>query len=398
MRIAFFTSLAPIRSAISDIGEGLAIGMASLGHTVDLVIDDNYTPDNPVIVEQFEIYDYHQFESRADTYDAIFYSMADHAGYHGYMLDFVHRYPGYLMLNDLTLHRCIMAATLGKGDAQAYFKELDYAYGFADMRVVDQLNTSLANFVILDYPLFDRLVDSSKGVIVHNHHAGSHVLDKCPTAKVRRVPMPYSLPPGFPDIPLEQLRTQERARLDVVDDLVFGSFGIFVPDKHLETCLRAFAHVAQSHPQVKYILGGPAVPEYDLAGHIRDMGLEGQVILTGWLNPSEFVHTMAALDVGIHLRYPHIGGTPYTPVRLMGLDICTIVSDIEPLEEFPQGACIKVMPDEYQEDTLTTMLEYLADHPDFRKQIAHNGQEFMNRYHTAEVVAQQCIEFMQEIG
>jgi len=182
----------------------------------------------------------------------------------------------------------------------------------------------------------------------------------------------------------------------VQNGLVVGSFGLFVPNKHLEVCLRAFANMAQCFPTSKYILGGPVVAGYDLADHIRKMGLEQHVVLTGWRSPAEFVRMMMALDIGIHLRYPHIGGTPYTPIRLMGLDICTIVSDIEPLAEIPQGACIKIAPDDYQEDTLTAMLNYLADQRDFRQQVARNGRRFIAEHHQLEQVAQAYVDFLRQ--
>ncbi len=396
MRIAFFTPLSPIRSAISDYSEGLALAISNLpGVKIDLFIDDGYKPDNPIVVERFQIYNYREFKPHAGNYDASLYALGDHSAYHGYMLDFVHSHPGIVILHDVTLHRCIMQATLGRGNPRAYLDELECAYGIHDLRLAEQIQAGLGNQLILEYPLTERIVDNSQGVIVHNHHARSQVLARCPNALVQCIPSPFFMPLGFPPFQLDEQRAQQRATMGLEEHFVVGSFGIFVPDKHLEDCLSAFAHVAQKYPKSKYILGGQALGGYDLAGQIKKMGLEDQVIITGWLPPPQFAQHMFALDVGIHLRYPHIGGTPYTPIRLMGLEVCTIVSDIEPLAELPQGSCIKIAPDQYQRDTLTALLEYLADQPRFRRQVGDNGRQFIAMHHNVDQIAQQYVDFIK---
>jgi glycosyltransferase involved in cell wall biosynthesis len=79
----------------------------------------------------------------------------------------------------------------------------------------------------------------------------------------------------------------------------------------------------------------------------------------------------------------------------MGLGICTITSDIEPLAELLQGACIKIAPDEYQEGTLMAMLEHLVDNPEFRQQIGNNGREFVARHHNIDDVAQRYVGWIE---
>lgn len=395
MHIAFFTPLSPIQSALADIGEGLALAMDSLtGVTIDLFIDDTYRPDNAIILDQLQIFPYQEYPARSREYDVTLYSMGDHGSHHGYMLDFIHRYPGVVILHDLTLHRCIIQNTLLAGRVSDYLEEINYAYGIEDLSIVSRLEAGLDNQVLLEYPLFERVVDSSLGVIVQNEYARQQIKTKRPSARVRTIPYPFFVPPGFPDQEQTKFRAQRRAAMNLEEHFVVGSFGIFVPNKHLEACLSAFAHVAREQPQTTYLLGGAAAPEYDLEGEIRKMGLANKVVITGWLSLPEFVRQMFALDVGIHLRYPHIGGTPYTPVRLMGLGISTIISDIEPLAEFPEGACAKIRPDDYEEATLTVILQHLARHDDFRQQMAENGRQYIERRHGLNDVAQQVVDFL----
>ena len=395
MRIAFFTPLSPKPSALSDFGDGLALALASQpGVEVDVYIDSRYTPDNPTVVRRLSPRSCREFPSRARDYDVCLYSLGDHNGHHGYMLDFVYRYPGVVILNDLTLHRLVLYHAMARGSLRSYFEEMRYAYNLYDAGIAEQVMANVGDRLILEYPLFERVVDNSRGVVVQNEYARARILSSRPQARVACIPYPFFMPPGFCDFDLSERRARQRASRGLDDHFVVGSFGIFVADKHLEDCLRAFAHVARKHPKSHYMLGGFAPPEYDLEGHIRGLGLEKQVTITGWASPLRFVENMFALDVGIHLRYPHIGGTPYTPIRLMGLGVCTLVSDIEPLAELPQGACVKIAPDDYQEAVLTALLEHLADHPDFRRQVGENGRQFIERHHTLDGAARRYVEFL----
>ncbi len=242
MRIAFFTPLSPQRSALADYGEGLAMGLAQRsGVTVDLFIGDDLSPDNPVITQQFRLQHYRDFEAQADQYDLCLYSMGDHADYHGYMLDLLERHPGIVILNDLVLHRCILQRALQQNKLAQYLDELEYAYGVRDQHIITQIQAGLGEFAILDYPLFEGVVDRSLGVIVQNQYARSRILAKRPTAKVACLPYPFFMPPGFAETDLPAAREKVRAELGWSDQLIVGSFGIFVPSKHLDACLIAFA-------------------------------------------------------------------------------------------------------------------------------------------------------------
>lgn len=398
MRIAFFTPLSPKPSALSDFGEGLALALAEQpGVQVDVYIDNGYSPDNPLVVDRLSPRAYREFAAHARDYDVCLYSLGDHSGHHGFMIDLVHRYPGVIILNDLTLHRLLLHRALSQGDFESYFAEMRYAYDLYDAGIAEQVLANVGHRLVMEYPLFERFADSSRGVIVQNEYARARVLAARPQAKVACIPYPFFMPPGYPEFDLPSHRLARRSELGLDDHFIVGSFGIFVADKHLEDCLRAFERVARKHPRAHYLLGGSARPEYDLAGHVRRMGLDRQVTITGWASPLQFAQNMFALDVGIHLRYPHIGGTPYTPIRLMGLGVCTIVSDIEPLAELPQGACVKIAPDDYQEDVLAAMLEHLADQPEFRAEVAENGRRFIERRHAVGDVARRYVEFLGSV-
>jgi hypothetical protein len=106
---------------------------------------------------------------------------------------------------------------------------------------------------------------------------------------------------------------------------------------------------------------------------------------------------MFATDLAIHLRYPHIGGTPYTPIRLMGLGVPTIISDIEPLAEIPADACARIEVDELEEYVLAGVLSFLADHPEVRRQMADSGRRYVREHHDPRRIATAIIDFIGHV-
>ena len=383
MHIAFFTPLSPLHSALADHSEGLLPSLAELAD-VDLFIDDGYTPSNPEITGRFAIYSFRDFCRRAGQYDAVLYAMGDNATYHGYIYEMLQRFPGVVMLHDTTLHRTMINLAFQQGRPEMYLQAMRDAYGVADIRIAQRVVSGHGEAYVKRYPLFERVVNSSLGVIVYNGHARRQVLRHCPNARVTHINYHFFLPPGFPD------RTDVaamRTRWGLDGRFVVGSCGIFVPHKRLDSCLRAFARLREGHPEAAYLLVGSHPHDYDLPGLIQRLGLDGHVVLTGWMDPVRFTQHMYLLDIGIHLRYPHIGGTPFTPIRLMGLGVPTLISDIEPLAEFPEGVCAKVAPDEFEEDTLLALLTYLADHEDVRQQLGENGVHWIRKHHDAGRIA-----------
>ena len=391
LHLAFFTPLSPLKTAIADHSEGLLPHMADFAD-VDLYIDDGYEPTNPTIVERFAIRNHREFPARAEGYDAVLYAIGDNAAFHTYVYEALRRVPGVVILHDTTLHRFMIGRTLNKGDTDGYLDEMDYAYGLRDLRIAEQVLAGYGEALIARYPLIERVVDLAQGVIVHNDYAHRQVLQRRPTAQVTCIGQHFFLPPGFP----KQVDPAAlRAEMGLTERFIIASFGIFVPDKRLDSCLGAFARFVQKHPHSTYLFAGN-YQDYDLPGKVQTLGLDDHVVITGWLDPIRFTELMFITDVGVHLRYPHIGGTPFSPVRMMGLGVPTIISDIRPLAGFPEGCCIKVPPDEYEEDTLLTCFEFLASQPDIRRQLGENGRRFLATYHNAREIARQYLAFIEQ--
>jgi len=393
MRLALFSPLSPLRTAIADHVEGLLPYLAEFAH-IDLYIDDGYTPSNPAIANNYGVYNHRQFPELVSQYDAAIYHMGDEPVFHGYIYKMLQQHKGIVVLHDLVLHHCIGGLTWARGDTDGYLAEMRYAYGKEGEAAAQQIMSGRRLDWMYKYPLVERVLDNNIGLVVHNGSAHRQVLERRPGLAVTFIPQHFFLPAGVsPDDDVSSLRQA----LSLEDRFVVGTYGLLMEVKQLDLTLRAFARFRHSHPRSVYLLVGPPGRDYDLAGLVHRMGLEDSVRMVGWQSSTSFVRHMLASDVAIQLRHPHVGGTPYTPIRLMGLGIPTIVSDIEPLAEIPEGCCAKIGVDEYEEDTLLATMEFLATHDGARREMAERGRSHIQAEHHPRVIAHKYKAFIEDL-
>lgn len=395
MRIALFTPLAPLQTALADHSEGLLPHLA-LGADIDLFINEGYQPVNQYTVEHFNIHSYKEYPRRAADYDLTVYVMGNNTTFHDYMHDLMRDYPGVVVLHDTQFQDYFIGHTLRYGNTAAYQAEMEYAYGEVGRRAAALTIAGQIDRVRAIFTLVERIIDWSLGAIVYNRFAYRDLLVRRPQLQIRQLNYHFYLPSGFPDRPEVQALKQ---RWGMDGSFIVGTFGLFSStDKRVEVCLRAFKRFLNVRPDARYLLVGSHPSEYDVSAMIRSYGLEDSVTLTGWMDTLDFTQHLCVPDILIHLRYPHLGGTLYTPIRALGLGKPTILSDVEPMAGFPEGCCAKLPHDEYEEDTLLEILAYLADHEELRRSMGENAREFIHQNCNVVQIAQQHLDFFEQVA
>jgi glycosyltransferase involved in cell wall biosynthesis len=146
------------------------------------------------------------------------------------------------------------------------------------------------------------------------------------------------------------------------------------------------------------VLVGDVPPNSNVEPLIQELGLEQDVILTGYVEDMEtFLQYMAVTDLALNLRYPTGGETSASLMRLMSLARPVIVSNSGPFAEYPDDCCVKIDADEMEEDALLVMMHVLASDEALRRQIGLNAQRHIQTHHTPEQTAQDYIDFIQDI-
>jgi glycosyltransferase involved in cell wall biosynthesis len=393
MRLALFTPLSPLHTAIADHVEGLLPYLADFAQ-IDLYIEDGYVPSNPAVIKGFAVHSYRQFAKVARQYDLAVYHMGNEPTFHGYIYKVLQEHHGLVVLHDLVLHHCIAGLTLSKGNTRAYLEEMRYAYGREGEEAARKILSGRRQDLMHKYPLVERVAHNSQGMIVHNNYARQQVLKRSPGLPIATIGQHFFLPQG---VSPDQDRAQLREKWGLTGRFVVGTYGLLIDAKQLDVALGAFARFRRDEPRALYLLVGPVARDFDLTGMVRRLGLEDSVRLVGWQDPPSFVRHMLVADLAVQLRYPHIGGTPYTPIRLMGLGIPTIVTNIEPLAEIPEGCCVKVDVDEHEGEVLLATMQLLATDGEARQELAERGRSYIQTEHHPRTVAQKYKAFIETL-
>lgn len=396
MHIAYFSPLPPQRSGIADYSAELLPYLAQHAD-VELFIDEGYSP-SPEIVRHFPVHSYRRFPSLVGEgkYDVFLYHMGNHATYHEYIYHTLLEHPGIVVLHEYVFQDFFRGITLPSGDTQRYVDEMRYCYGEIGTRVAQiSLETNRTPDPEI-YPLFERIVDSSLGIIIHSEYVRKRVHESRPRALCSKVNH---------HLFLGQLSTEvantssERLSLNLPPNaFVVGSFGFMSSSKRLEVSLRAFARFHRQFPGTVYLLVGKTLPSFNMDHLIRSVGVEKDaVILTGYVDKETFLRYMATIDLALNLRFPTCGETSGAVIRLMGLGKPVIVSNAGSFAEYPDDCCVKIDIDEMEEEMLLTMMRALATDEELRDQIGINAQEYIQTYHTLEKSAQGYIDFVREV-
>jgi glycosyltransferase involved in cell wall biosynthesis len=392
MRVAYYSPLPPMRSGIADYSAELLPHLAAECE-IELIVDAGFRPD-PELARRFPVHGHPALPALLEQgrFDAVLYQLGNNRDYHAAIYHTLLDHPGVVMLHEFVLHHLVRDLTLYAGDPEAYVGELRYAYGRTGEAMARR---SVATGVPLDpwsYPLFERVVDASRGLIVHNGFTRDRVLAGRPLARVATVPHLLSL--GALPVP-----STERARAALeIDPQTFAvaTFGFLTAAKRPDVLLRAFARLRREVPHACLLIVGEVSPHYDF-DRIFTPELRAGVTITGRLDLDRFLLYMQACDVAVNLRHPTAGETSGTVVRLLGLGKPLIVNDTGAFAEIPVDCCAKVALDDMEEDLLFAYLRHLAGDARLRRCMGENARRHAADHHSPTGVARGYAELLRSI-
>jgi glycosyltransferase involved in cell wall biosynthesis len=413
-RIAFVTPLPPLASGIADYSAAL---LPHLAVHFDITIFAEpgsrlAVPDADLPVRPLDAL---PAAHARRPFDAVLYQLGNNGDFHAGAYRMLSRVPGIVMLHELVLHHMVRELTLVAGDRDGYLEEIRYCCGRSGYLLAKRSLDTGTPFDVWSYPLFERVVDASRGVLVHSEESRRRVLASRPQAAVEVVPSPWfpglraaaSVPGAAEETaspaPLSGAKLTQRVKFDGSSDrrevepeaqtsletdaasslrrrlglpanaLLICSFGYMTRAKRLDVVLRAFTRFATHHPEALFLIVGEVSKDNDVPSLVP-AALRPRVVAAGRPPLATFLAYMEAADVAVNLRYPSAGETSATLVELMGLGKPVIVTDAGSFAELPDGCVAKVEPNESEEDLLVAYLEALAADPDLRRRLGENAR------------------------
>jgi glycosyltransferase involved in cell wall biosynthesis/SAM-dependent methyltransferase len=344
-----------------------------------------------LVAELSKLADVEVFDSGAkkfdsSQFDANLYQIGNNPD-HDFVYETALRHPGFVVLHEANLHHLIAHLTIVRDDWEAYVAECGFDSGPAALEFALRVRALEVGPDYENVPMTRRLLDVSKGVIVHSNYVGRLTREQGFTGPVATIPHGVWLPQTNPH------RVRHDLGLDELTPLI-GAFGHIKPYKRIAESLRAFRRLVKIEPRARMILVGEPHPEFPVDQLIRTLDLREYVRLIGRADIDRFVEYMGACDIVLNLRYPTVGETSGSLQRALGLGKAVIVSDVGSFSELRNDLCLKVPPGEGEEDLIFGYMNLLVSRPDLARAMGDRAKRWVAEECNWKTVAARYVDFL----
>jgi glycosyltransferase involved in cell wall biosynthesis len=393
MRIAYFSPVSPQKTGIADYTEREILPYLSKFFDIDVFIDRKIQPTNPYLTKNFDCFSYEIFPKKAHNYDIPVYQMGNNI-YHKFIYDTLLVYPGITVLHDIYLHGFFWGQSLAQGDYDRYISEFEYCYGDSGKRAaLNAIHSGV--YPEFSFPLIKRIIDHSLGVICHSEFGASKVFAEQPDSICAIIPQPFTIQNNPPET-----KARENEQIPITKEIfnkfpIVTSFGYISAHKRYDVILDTFKKFVTRYPEAVYVIIGR--DDIGLSEMIRESGLEGKVIITGFVTDDIIVHLLNISDFCVNLRYPTAGETSRSVLQIMSLGKPVIVSNVGWFSELPNDACLKIDVDSYQSSILYEFFDLLSTNQKINTIIGKHAREYIKKRHDPATVAKQYHEFIKNV-
>jgi glycosyltransferase involved in cell wall biosynthesis len=360
-----------------------------LGRLVDLTLfHDNPDGVTADLRGQFPIEASADYPARRGAFDLTLYQMGN-SRWHETIYQTLARFPGVVTLHDLNLHHFIADRAARRGDYDLYTREMGYAAGLPGAYRAWAIRAGQASHPLVEMALCERVAQASLGLIAHSEYARKRMAAVAGARPSTLIPMP-DMTGGYDG-------RSRRAQLNLpADALIFASLGQITAARQLPLALAAFARLAQTTPNLYYLLAGEAGDDLDLPGLIAASGAAERVITVGYVNDlTEFIDWLATADIILNLRHPTVGETSAVAMQALAVGRPVLVFDHGAYAELPETAVVKIPP--LDEAALFTAMRDLAQSTERRRTLGAAGAAFAAAQHNPTAVARRYADFLGHI-
>ncbi|MCZ8512556.1 glycosyltransferase family 4 protein [Paenibacillus filicis] len=398
MKVAIFTPLSPQKTGISDYNQEL-IPVLSNHLDIDIFVD-NFQPTDSNINSNYKIHSIDSFNQEIyQSYDEVIYHIGNNSKYHENIYLTALKYPGVVVLHDYALHHLIAQLTVGRNNWDKYVNEMEYNYGpegvhFARESQMGKRKVMWETEHTLQYPANKRIIDSSKGIIVHSQYAYNEILRIKNDAYVQVAPL------FTEDIELitESEKKSLREKYSIPQDvLIFASFGFVSRAKRIHLVLDAISELMNKYKNFLYLIVGEDEKNvYEVSKMIREQKLESHVKYIGFVTLDEFKDYIKLSDVCINLRYPTQGETSASLLRILGFGKPVIVSNVGTFIELPDECSIKISvgDENIERKEISNSIEKLLTDENLLNKMGDYGYRLVKEEHNIQVTADRYLDVL----
>jgi glycosyltransferase involved in cell wall biosynthesis len=347
-RLALFTPLPPCRSGIADYNAAFLPHLARY-FDIDIFIDD-YEVSDQQLRERFVIRSHREFAARRRDYSGIVYEMGN-SEFHAYMLDYVARYPGVVVLHDAYLSGLLGYVDFHLGRSGAYARAMLHSHGSRARRYLapvqrygDPIGASMIRL-----PASKGVIESAIGVISHTPFNIEVVRENYPEGFAT----PYRIIKQIARVPEAsnpRRRRELRAEMGYADgDFVVCTFGHITWTKCGDILLDAFERSALARdPGAKLLYVGELARDafgHRLRGAIDRSALSSRIQVTGFVDEATFANHLAVADLAVQLRTQTRGGTSKAILDCLAHGLPVVANDAGSFGDYADDIVHKLSPE-----------------------------------------------------
>jgi glycosyltransferase involved in cell wall biosynthesis len=332
VRLAWFTPWPPQSSGIAGRSAELVPMLARRGHGVDVFVDERHVPvvtraaDGPVAAGDVRVQGAHDFVWRhaRGQFDLVVYQLGNSA-LHAFIWPYAFRWPGLAVLHDARLHHARGKALLLSRRPAAYRDEFAWSHPAVSPDAAELAIAGFDGAYYYQWPMTRAVVESARLIGAHARGAADALRAEYPGRPIVHI----TLGEGDPGLPTAAERAETRARFGWdADQVVFGVFGGLTVEKRIAAVMRAFAATRHRAPHARLLLAGSGDSRLDPLALAHDLGVAGATQVATSLDSTAFDRAIAAVDVGLHLRWPTALETSGPWLRALAAARPTIVMDL----------------------------------------------------------------------
>lgn len=388
-KLAVFTPLPPARSGIADYNAAF-LPYVARHFDIDVFLDREEVADD-FLRANLKLMSHREFASRAHDYDAVVYDVGG-SEFHAYMLDYLERYPGVVVLHDAYLGGLYGYAEFELGQPARFGGEMLRSHGPRARRYLapSAKREEPVRDAMVNLPATRGVIESAIGIISHSPFNRDVATINYPegfAAPYRIVPQMVRVPPPFDAAARRALKI---ALGFAADDFLVCTFGHVVWTKCGDTLLEAFARSSLSGlagARLVYV-GELAQDAFGdaLRAAIARHPLASRITVTGYLDDKAYGAYLKIADVAVQLRIHSRGGTPKGVLDCLAHSVPVVVNNDASYTDYPDDVVIK-MPPEPSAEGLSRLFDEIAEDPLRLAEFTQRGRDYVLREHAPEQVA-----------
>lgn len=388
MKLALFSPLNPVKTGISDYTEEMLPALAKF-FEIDIYIDKNYQPVNQELLSRFKVIPFDPYTFDPTPYGEILYHMGNYYEGHHYIYTCLKKFPGIVVLHDYVMQGFYAERYAASGEFSPYHALLTKYYGQKGEKIALQISDRSRipiweTETAFAFPLNEEIIDFSKGVIVHSQFIQQKVqsLTSKPVKKINHH--------GHEIKEIERAAVRKKLGLHA-DERLLCSAGFVNKNKRYGIILAALDEI-KAFP-FKYVIAGKD------RGHLLKNYISSEtqsIIIMDHLPLHELEQLIGAADICLNLRFPTMGESSGSLLRMMGYGIPTLVSNSGSYADFPDYAVVKINPDIDEKEMIKKFVTTLADSDDFRQSIGREAAEYVRTECGIEKCAEEYAQFIQK--